>query len=261
MSQAFRRAHAPAVLWRCLPLLLACWPFANASAQAPAGSPTAQITVSPAVLAFGSVQVGSSKTLTVRVSNPGSRSVRLFFSTPPNSRVSLATAGSPRCGGNGSTLQARSACYQAFRYEPRAAGTLSGAITITATGQGSPQVRTVTLTGTATPVPRPVLSVSPASLEISGICKPRTHATGSVTATNTGNATLRITSVYLEGRDAGFKLTQRCTSSVAPAGTCTVTVSYDLRSPGTRRATLYIQSNAGQQRVPVTAACTPPVSP
>src|ERR1019366_83237 len=64
--------------------------------------------------------------------------------------------------------------------------------------------------------------------------------------TNTGNASLSITSLALTGASAGdFGLINNCGSSVAVNGSCTITVTFKPAAIGSRSASISITDNAG----------------
>jgi trimeric autotransporter adhesin len=66
-----------------------------------------------------------------------------------------------------------------------------------------------------------------------------------VTLTNTGSESLRITSISITGTNAGdYSQTNTCGSSVAPTLSCTVAVTFLPRAKGVRRASLTFTDNA-----------------
>ncbi len=66
-----------------------------------------------------------------------------------------------------------------------------------------------------------------------------------VTLTNTGSATLGISSISIKGTDAGdYSQTNTCGSSVAPSLSCTVTVTFSPKAKGPRTASLTFTDNA-----------------
>jgi hypothetical protein len=61
--------------------------------------------------------------------------------------------------------------------------------------------------------------------------------------TNTGNLNLTITSLaFVNGSSSAFSQTNTCSGSIAPGGSCTITVTYSQAGPATD--TLTITSNA-----------------
>ena len=65
------------------------------------------------------------------------------------------------------------------------------------------------------------------------------------TLTNTGNATLTISSMAVTGTNAGdFAQTNTCGSSVAAGATCTISVTFTPTASGSRTASVTLADNA-----------------
>ena len=76
-----------------------------------------------------------------------------------------------------------------------------------------------------------------------------------VTLQNTGNINLTITSIQITGANSGdFAQTNNCPGSVAPNGSCQVSVTFTPTATGTRNAAVTITDNApdSPQSVPLT---------
>ncbi len=72
-----------------------------------------------------------------------------------------------------------------------------------------------------------------------------TNTAQTVTLSNTGNATLNITSIGLTGTNASdFAQTNTCGSSVAAGASCTINVTFTPTATGTRTAAVSISDNA-----------------
>jgi sugar lactone lactonase YvrE len=70
------------------------------------------------------------------------------------------------------------------------------------------------------------------------------NSTATTTLTNTGNLNLTISSLtFANGSSSAFTQTNTCTGSIAPGGTCTITVTYSVAG-GPATDTLTINSNA-----------------
>jgi Ca2+-binding RTX toxin-like protein len=90
----------------------------------------------------------------------------------------------------------------------------------------------------------PVAQVSPASLSFGSQGTGTTSTPQVVTVTNAGTASLVVSGVSLTGPNQGeFPVTSAC-STVAPGGSCTISVSFRPASTGTKTATLNIAHNA-----------------
>lgn len=227
----------------------------------------AQTSVSPATLSYGSVTVGSTKTLDVAVTNSGTTAVRVYSvlnSASPTEYVLVSATRTPRCGSSGSSLKARSACYQGVQFKPTSAGEKLGSLVVTTVG-GTTTPHTVALNGTGVAVLPPSLLITPIpSLTLSGTCGSTTPALGIATVTNSGGGTLKINALSLSAPNGGFSLTSKCGKlprSLSAGASCNVEIRYSLLTTGTRNATLTVSSSVGSGLLPITGSCNPPASP
>jgi len=129
-----------------------------------------------------------------------------------------------------------STCTINVTFSPTAAGTRTGAITVTDNAGGSPQ--TVILTGAAT---APVVSLSSSSLAFGNQQVGTTSAPQTVTLNNTGTGQLDVTSVIASGE---FTETNTCGSPVATGANCAVTVTFAPTASGSLAGTLTVTDNA-----------------
>jgi hypothetical protein len=91
----------------------------------------------------------------------------------------------------------------------------------------------------------PICSVSPTSLTFPTQLRGTTSAAKTVTATNTGNATMSITSIGITGTNSGdFTQTQTCGTSLAVGAKCTISVRFAPAARGARTADVVIADNA-----------------
>jgi hypothetical protein len=194
------------------------------------GSGTAPvITVSPTSLNFGNVVVGTtSPAQTVTVTNSGNGALSITSIVAGTNYGQTNTCGS--------SLGAGLNCTISVTFTPGASGTLNGTLTITDNANNSPQ--TVSLTGVGT---QPVVSLSPTSLNFGSVPVGTTSAAQTVTLTNTGNATLNITSLTAS---ASYGETNTCGSSVLAGGNCTISVTFTPSGSGTITGTLSVTDNA-----------------
>jgi hypothetical protein len=104
--------------------------------------------------------------------------------------------------------------------------------------------------GSSAAVPAPggngaVVSLSASSLPFGSQSVGTTSAAETVTLSNTGNATLSITSMAITGNNASdFAQTNTCGSSVAAGANCTIAVMFTPSVLGVRTAALSISDNA-----------------
>ena len=149
------------------------------------GSPIA--TLSTTSLTFGGQAVGTtSSAQTVTLTNTGT--VNLDINSIASSGDFAETNSCP------ASLGANSSCTISVTFTPTVAGTRTGAVTITDNASNSPQ--TIALTGTGL---APAVSLSATNLTFSNQQVGTVSAAQNVTLTNTGNATLTITSIVAAG--------------------------------------------------------------
>src|SRR5439155_691105 len=122
-------------------------------------------------------------------------------------------------------------------FRPTAGGSRTGTLTVTDSANNSPQTASLSGTGTTAPA----VSLSPTSLSFGNQLLNTTSAAQVVTLTNTGSATLTITSITASG---DFSQTNTCGSPVIIGGTCTITVTFTPTVAGSRTGTLSVTDNA-----------------
>ncbi len=186
-------------------------------------------------LAFGNQAVGvASAPQDVVVTNVGSAALTISSVT-----VSGAFAESTTDNGDcvKAPLQPTTNCVIALTFTPVIAGSSVGALSVNDTAAGSPQV--VLLTGTGES--EPAVSLSTTSLTFSSQVVNTTSAAQVVTITNTGSANLTVSGVTTTGP---FAETNTCTSSVAPGGICTVSVTFTPTTAGSALGAVTITDTA-----------------
>jgi hypothetical protein len=99
--------------------------------------------------------------------------------------------------------------------------------------------------GGNTPPPAPSVSLSPGGLTFTSQSVGTTSASQAATLTNTGNASLTITSLGITGANASdFNQTNSCGSGVAAGLNCAITVTFTPSGTGMRNAAVTISDNA-----------------
>jgi hypothetical protein len=189
----------------------------------------AQANLSPASLTFSAQLVGtSSSPQSLTLSNPGSTTLTIS---------SIAVSGdfsqTNTCGSN---LSANASCTISVTFKPTATGSRTGSLTVT--DNANPTTQTVSLSGTGT---APAASLSPASLTFPPQLVGTSSSPQILTLTNTGSATLTITSITASG---AFSQTNTCGSSLASNGTCTISVTFKPTTSGTLTGILTVTDNA-----------------
>jgi hypothetical protein len=69
------------------------------------------------------------------------------------------------------------------------------------------------------------------------------------TLTNTGNATLTISSIATSGNTLSFSETNNCGSTLAAGATCTFSITFDPNGALPKSMTVTIQDSAGTQTI------------
>lgn len=162
------------------------------------------------------------------------------------------------------SLAPSSSCTLVVQYDPAAAGSSSATLTLSSNAANSPH--TLTLSGTATPTPRPQIAPDASQLVFASAMV-GTSSTLSLTVTNSGNADLNFSSLPIAGAAAGdFTRGGSCAvgTPVAPAATCTVSVTFVPTAAGTRLAALTLNSDASNNaawNVALSGTATPIPAP
>src|SRR2546426_881826 len=198
--------------------------FSVSAASAPA------IVLNPNSLNFGTVTVGSPKTLTAQVQNTGT--------APLNVTSVSSCAGTPssitRTPTGPFTVAAGGSASLSVTFAPTAAGALpAGAcLAIASNDQLKPTIN-LGVSGTATGAAGPAVNLEPASLDFQTVVigAPR-ELTSQVH--NTGNAALDLTSIALcNGTPATLSWTPSAPASVAPGASLSLDVFYTPAADGT----------------------------
>jgi hypothetical protein len=199
--------------------------------------PTA--TPSPTTVAFGNQIINTtSPAQVVTITN--------------SSAVTLTIASITVTGGNSgdfaqtntcsAPVPAAGTCTISVTFTPTVVGGRASAVVVTDNAANSPQSIALTGTGVATAA---VVVLNPTSLTFTSQNTGTTSAAKTVMLTNTGNATLNITSIAVGGANAGdFAQTNTCGTSVAAAGTCTISVTFSPTAAGARAASVLLTDNA-----------------
>jgi hypothetical protein len=103
----------------------------------------------------------------------------------------------------------------------------------------------------------PAASLSPSSLTFVSQTVETTGAAQAVTLSNSGTATLGISSIAITGTNSGdFGQSNNCGTSVATGAQCTINVTFTPTASGTRTATLSVTDNASGSPQAVTLTGT-----
>ena len=208
-------------------------------------APTAQLSVNPPSLNFGSVTVGNSGTQSITLSNTGNA----------NLTISQITTSGTGFSGSGVTLPltltpGQSANYTT-KFAPAAAGSASGQIIF---GSNSPTNPTVSLTGTGVAAPVLQLSVSQSSLAFGSVTV-GSSGSQSVVLTNTGNANVTISQITITGTGfTGSGITVPLT--LTPGQNASYTAQFAPTATGSASGQITFTSNASNSPTVVSLAGT-----
>jgi hypothetical protein len=162
----------------------------------------ATATLTPTSIPFNNQLVNTtSATSNVRLTNSGTAplnitSITLTGTDPTQFALVAPTSGSPPCSFGTSTINANSSCFLGVQFKPTTAGARSANVSVADNASGSPQAVALTGTGIA-----PALTLSATSVAFGSVNVGATAPTSNVQLTNSGTATLNITSIMLAGTD------------------------------------------------------------
>jgi hypothetical protein len=198
------------------------------------------LSINPASLSFGTLNVGSSSPAqTVTLQNGGSGAVSISSIGIGGTDPADFAISANLCG---TTLAASASCTVSVTFTPTAVGTRSAALTFTDNGANSPQ--TLALSGTGGVA---TASVSPASLSFPATTIGTTAGPQTVTLINGGAVSLSITSIAISGASAAdFAIAANaCGTTLAASASCTVGITFKPVAAGARTATLVFTDSAG----------------
>ncbi len=184
---------------------------------------------SPSSLTFASQLVNTSstsQTLTLTSTGVGPLSISGFTLTGDFSQ-------SNNCG---ATLVAGASCSVYIVFTPTARGNRTGTLTLNSNAVGSTPSANLTGTGVA-----PVASLSATSLSFSSQLVNTTSGSKSVTLNNSGDVSLSISGISVNG---DFAQTNNCPTSLAKGANCKINVSFTPAVSGSRTGVLSITDDA-----------------
>jgi len=195
------------------------------------------VTLAPASLSFTQGAGTTSNAQVVLLTNTGAGPLNITGITLGGANASSFTA----LNSCGTTVAAGANCTVTVTFSPTAVASYAATVSIADNAAGSPQ--TIPLTGTGTLVPLPAISYSVPSLAYTAAAE-STSATQTVTITNTGNATLNISSVATSGTNAwNFPMTNTCGATLAAGANCTATVAFNPSLAAAFSANLTVTGN------------------
>jgi hypothetical protein len=189
----------------------------------------AAVSVSPWSLDYPVQSLGSASTpQALLLRNMGSSALDISSITTPS--------GFEQTNDCGNSIPAAGTCTLSVIFDPIAAGTDSGNISIVDNAAGSPHLVSVIGVGTG-----PAVTLSVGSLTFPVIAVGTASAPNIVTVANSGDQSLDIASIEVSG---DFSQTNNCPTLLAASGSCQIQVIFTPTVPGVRSGMLTLGDNA-----------------
>jgi hypothetical protein len=183
---------------------------------------------------FGSVAVGSSKTLTVTATNSGPASVTVSGAAISTKYFSLVAPSLPI------TVAAGQSTAIGIKFTPNAAGAFNATLSITS--DASNPVPNLTLSGTGTGTTPGQLTLNPASEDFGSVTVGAKQSQ-TLTLTNIGGSSVNISQASVSG--AGFQLSGiTAPLTLNPSQSMTFTIAFAPQASGNSSGTAAITSDA-----------------
>jgi len=193
--------------------------------------------MSPNKLSFGNQRIGSTSAAQVTTLQNIGHSTLVI--------TNIAVAGTnpgdfAQTNNCGVTLAPGSSCTFVVTFTPTAIGNRSATLNIFDNAGGSPQH--VGLGGIGI---GPMATLNPTSLSFGNQSVGTTSGAKGLELKNTGNSTLTVSSIAINGTNtADFAQTNNCPSSLPPGAHCNISVNFSPTRIGTRTASLNVSDNA-----------------
>jgi hypothetical protein len=223
--------------------------YANVYGAVPLSLPSPRpsaISFTPSTLTFSQNIGTTSSAQTITVTNFGGSNI--------NGLTISAAAPFAQTSTCPSVLTPAATCVVSVTFTPTAQGAVSGSVNVVDDSYNAGTSQTLILNGTGTV---PAASITPASLSFSSQVIGTSSTAKSVSVQSSGSGPLQIASVALTGP---FTQTNNCSGSIAPAASCTISVTFSPTAVGSASGTLTITDNAGTQTVNVTGNGGAPVT-
>lgn len=191
----------------------------------------ASLAATPASAGFGNVPVGSSQSLIVSLSNPGTGAVTISQATLTGSGFTMSGLSTPL------TLAPSQSSSFTVNFVPAAAGTANGSISLVSNAANSPLA--IGLSGAGT---QPQISIVPGAVNFGTLSVGLTNSQ-TVAVSNPGTASLSVT--QSAGPGTGFGMTGLgLPLTVAPGKSSSFTVNFRPTSTGNQTSSIVLVSNA-----------------
>ena len=207
---------------------------------------TGLVTGLPSALAFASQNIAStSAAQTVTLTNTGTAALNIS---------SIATSGDFAVSNNcGAGIGAGGSCTLDVTFKPTASGARTGKVTLATDAPGSPH--TISLSGNGQGA---LASLSATSKTFASQNQGTTSAAQAITLTNIGGAVLNISSIAVTG---DFANTTTCGTTLAPAASCSISVTFKPTTVGALSGSVVITSDASNSPNTITLTGTGSTAP
>jgi VCBS repeat-containing protein len=210
-------------------------------------SPPPAVTLLPTSLDFGTVlggTTGPEKSVTLTPLSSASVSLSSIAASGDFALVNTATS----CPYSGGTVTGGAACTIDITFTPTTTDTRSGTVTITYTGEGSPE--TIALSGVGMVA---AANLYPASLAFGNQDEGNPSSPQVVTLTNPNTIPLTVSTVTIS---SGWTESNNCMPAVAASASCAIIVSFQPTVYGPQTGTLTVTDYANNSPQSVTLSGT-----
>jgi len=212
----------------------------------PAGSEPAGgkgVSVTPASMNFGNVNVNSSVTHSFTLANTGSTAVMVKNVNGEGMGYHLSGLSAPL------SLNAGASVKFSIKFAPVSAGTEGGTFWITTSASSSPLTISLAADGVSAPGGTPAIEVTPGAVNFGNVTVGSTDSQ-TMRVSNTGTADLTITKITASG--TGFSVSGLSIPTTLPAGqNATFTSSFKSTATGNQTGSISIASNAAGSPLPI----------
>ena len=211
------------------------------SSGTPAPTPQSQLSATPTSASFPAVATGSHSSQTITLQNAGTASVTISSASVTGAGFSTSGLTLPM-----SIAAGKNATFNVV-FAPSAAGNATGSISLRSNAPNSPLA--ISTSGSAVPS-SPLLSSSTNSLDFGSVLVGSNSSLGMV-LTNTGNASVTISSVLLTG--AEFSVSgPGANTTLAPGQTAALNVVFAPSLTGSVAGSITVASNVGGLSIALT---------
>ncbi len=193
---------------------------------------SAVVSLSPTSWSAGNVAVGKSVSQAFTLKNGTSSALSIS-----SIGLSPATSGFSKTTTCGASLAAGTSCDITVTFAPLATGSVSATLAVT----DSAGSESASLSGTGV---NATASLSPTSLAFGNVTTGTTSAIQYSTLSNNGSTTLTISSLVISGPPFAFSGLGTCGASLAPGGTCTISVKFSPTATGTFTGKVTVNDSA-----------------